>query len=54
MTTFSLFARIRYLHPFFDIWTLDIIPTFDNLVVKVIGDSNIAILNCSNDNKKSA
>jgi hypothetical protein len=54
MTTFNLFARIMYLHPFFDIWTLDIIPTFDNRAVKVIDDNNISINNCSNVNKKLA
>jgi hypothetical protein len=54
MAAFNLFARIRYLHPFFDIWTLDIIPTFDNMVVEVIDSNNIAINNCSNVNKKLA
>jgi hypothetical protein len=36
MTTFNLFDKMGYLPTFFGNWTLDIIPTLENMIVKVI------------------
>jgi hypothetical protein len=36
MTTFNLFDKMRYLPTFFGNWTLDIIPTLDNMIMKVV------------------
>jgi hypothetical protein len=36
MTVLNLFDKMRYLPTFFGNWTLDIIPTLDNMIMKVI------------------
>jgi hypothetical protein len=47
MTTFNLFEKMRYLPTFFGNWTLDIIPTLDNMIVKVINIGGVAITQCN-------
>jgi hypothetical protein len=46
MTILNIFARIRYLSSFFEVWTLEIVPTFDNMVSKVIDYNGIAMNTC--------
>jgi hypothetical protein len=41
MTTFNIFDKIRYLPTFFGNWTLEIVPTIDNMIMKVIENNNI-------------
>jgi hypothetical protein len=41
MTTFYLFDKHRYLSMFFGNWTLDIVPTLDNMIMKVVDYNNV-------------
>jgi hypothetical protein len=52
MTTFNIFARIRCLPCFFRVWTLEIVPTLDNLVCEVIDYKGLAMKTCSHANRK--
>jgi hypothetical protein len=44
MSTFNLFNKLRYLPTFFGNWTLDIIPTLDNMFIKIISYNRISQL----------
>jgi hypothetical protein len=47
MTTFNIFARIRHLPCFFGVWTLEIVPSLDNMVCKVIDYNGITTSTCT-------
>jgi hypothetical protein len=54
MSTFNLFDKLRYLPTFFGNWTLDIVPTLDNMIMKVLDYNNIDQYTCSNVSKQGA
>jgi hypothetical protein len=54
MTTFNIFARIRYLPSFFGVWILEIVPTSDNMVCKVLDYNRIAVNTCTANRKDLA
>jgi hypothetical protein len=43
MTTFNLFTQIRFFPDFFGNWIFEIVPTLDNMVIKVINYNGIAM-----------
>jgi hypothetical protein len=36
LITFNISTSIQYLHNFFGVWTLEIVPILDNMVFKII------------------
>jgi hypothetical protein len=54
MKTFYLFDKLRYLPKFFGNLKLDIVPTFYNMIMKVIDNIGINTNTCSNVNKEMA
>ncbi|GMO19384.1 MAG: hypothetical protein Ta2E_10290 [Mycoplasmoidaceae bacterium] len=45
MTIFNLLSRIRYLPTYFGTWKIEIIPTLDNMVSKVVDYNGLSIYN---------
>jgi hypothetical protein len=54
MTTFNLFDKLRYLPTFFGNWTLDIVPTLDNMIMKILDYNNVDQYSCTNVSKQGA
>jgi hypothetical protein len=54
MTTCNLFDKLRYLPTFFGNWTLDIVPTLDNMIMKVVDYNNVNQYSCSDVLKQAA
>jgi hypothetical protein len=54
MSTFNLFDKLRYFPTFFGNWTLDIIPTLDNMNMKVVDNSGLDQLTCYHSTKQGA
>jgi hypothetical protein len=54
MTTFHLFDKMRNLPKFFGNWTIDIIPTFDNMIMKVISVGGVATTQCNHARRSGA
>jgi hypothetical protein len=46
MTTFNIFDKLRYLPTFFGNWRLDIVPTLDNMIMKVIDYNGVNQYTC--------
>jgi hypothetical protein len=53
MTTFNLFDKLRYLPTFFGHWTLDIVPTLDNMSMKVTEHTLFNQYECTNVSKQA-
>jgi hypothetical protein len=51
MTTFNLFDKMRYLPTFFGNWTLDIVPTLENMIMKIIRYNVFDTKGCTHNNK---
>jgi hypothetical protein len=47
MSTFNIVDKLRYLPTFFGNWTLDIVPTLDNMIMKVIDYNNVNQYACT-------
>jgi hypothetical protein len=54
MTTFNLFYKLKYLPSFFGFWTLDIISTLDNMIIKVVDNNANFINDCTHNSKEMA
>jgi hypothetical protein len=54
MTTFTLFDNLRYLPTFFGNWTLNIVPTLDNMIMKVLDYNNVDQYSCTKVSKQGA
>jgi hypothetical protein len=54
MSTFNIFDKLRYLPTFFGNWTLDIVPTLDNMIMKVIDYNNVNQYTCTDVAKQAA
>jgi hypothetical protein len=52
MTTFNVFAHIRYLHSFFGVWTLEVVPMLDNMVCKAFDYNDVAMSIYSSVNRE--
>jgi hypothetical protein len=53
MSTFNLFDKLRYFPTFFGNWTLDIVPTLDNMFMKVIDYNCIDTYSCFHATKQA-
>jgi hypothetical protein len=54
MTTDNLFDKLSYLPTFFGNWALDIVPTLDNMIMKVIDNNGVASNTYTHSNKEMA
>jgi hypothetical protein len=54
MITFNLLARIRYLLSFFGTWKIELVPTLENMIYKVITYNNFSQTSCTHVNKELA
>jgi hypothetical protein len=58
LTSFNLFDKLRYLPTFFGNWTLIIIPTLENMIMKVVCVGNAGAIvpanQCTHVNKEMA
>jgi hypothetical protein len=52
MTSVNLFDKIRYLLTFFGNWTLDLVPTLNNMIMKVIDCCSAKNIECTDINKE--
>jgi hypothetical protein len=52
--TFKIFPHIRYLPDFFGVWTLEIVPTLDKMVFKLINYNDRAVNIDSHANREAA
>jgi hypothetical protein len=54
ISPFNIFADIRYLIRFFGVWTLEIVPTPDNMVCEVIDYDGLATNTYTHVNRETA
>jgi hypothetical protein len=54
ITTSNIFICIRYQPIFFGVWTLEIVPTLDNMICKVIDYHGVAMNTCTHARQEPA